>query len=106
MIEACNEVTSMAITQANRDSSTPLGNIKQGNYLLIVENEILAFGNAIPDLLEKMKSISDGKEIATLIWGADISSEVKIQILDKLRGLDVFEISGNQDIWLMMAGLE
>lgn len=106
MIDACNSVISVAITKANRDSSTPLGNIKQGNYLLIVENEILAFGISISVLLEKMKSITDGKEVATLIWGADISGDAKIQILDKLRGLDVFEISGNQDIWLMMAGLE
>jgi hypothetical protein len=83
-----------------------LGNVKQGNYLLIVENEILAFGISISVLLEKMKSITDGKEVATLIWGADISGDAKIQILDKLRGLDVFEISGNQYMWLMLAGLE
>jgi hypothetical protein len=38
MIAASEAVTSVAISKANRDSATALGEIKSGNFLLLVES--------------------------------------------------------------------
>jgi dihydroxyacetone kinase-like predicted kinase len=106
MIAACEAVTSVAISKANRDSGTAIGEIKSGNFLLLVESEIVAFGESIELLIEKFQQISAGKEIATIIWGAEISKPEQNSILAALNNLEVVSIDGGQELWLALVGLE
>lgn len=106
IIAACEAVTSVAISKANRDSVTAIGEIKSGNFLLLVESEIVAFGKSIESLIEKLQQISAGKEIATIIWGAEISNPEQNSILAALNNLEVVSIDGSQELWLALVGLE
>lgn len=106
MISASNSVKTFAITKSNRESSTALGDIQIGNYLLVVESEILAFGGSISDLIPTLRSLAFGKELATLIWGSAVAPEIKSEVREALAGLELVEIAGEQEIWLLLAGIE
>ncbi len=106
MISAYQGVKTISITKANRNSSTPLGEIKAGSFLLLGDFEILAFGETISKLIPMLQEISIGKEIATLIWGADVSPSLKDEVKKPLSGLEQIEIAGEQEIWTLLAGLE
>jgi DAK2 domain fusion protein YloV len=106
MISAIWDVKSVGITIANRDSSTPIGQIATGDFLLLVDGEIQAHSKTFLELIPHLVGASKGKEIATLIWGSAIAEDLKISVVQALVGLEIIEIDGNQDLWQLMAGFE
>lgn len=99
-------VTTLAITKANRVSSTPIGKISEGDYLLLVESEIVGFGKTLSDLFKHFETYTKDRSFASVIWGIDVLEEDKVALLAQLSGLETIQINGQQEIWQVLVGLE
>ncbi len=106
MNEAATSVLTIGITRANRNSVTSVGEIVCGNYLLMSDSEIIDFGDSVQDLMSTLKSVLLEREIATVIWGAEVAQSEKALIRASLSNLELIEVSGQQGIWLVLIGLE
>jgi len=106
MALAARSVKTIGITKANRDSTTPIGEIKAGNFLLLTNSEIKSYGDSLEKLLNQLENEILGKEIANVIWGAEISESQKASIAKVLNKLELIEISGQQELWHVLIGLE
>lgn len=106
MLSACASVQTISITKANRNSTTPMGQIAAGDFLLMANFEIIAFGNTLAALMEKLNSLSLNKEVATLIWGAEFSLADQGMVKASLENLELIEFQGQQEMWLVLIGLE
>ncbi len=106
MNEAATSVLTIGITRANRNSVTSVGEIVCGNYLLMSDSEIIDFGDSVQDLMSTLKSVLLEREIATVIWGAEVAQSEKALVRASLSNLELIEVSGQQGIWLVLIGLE
>ena len=106
MALAASSVQTIGITKANRDSSTPIGQIKAGNFLLLTNSEIISYGDSLEELLNQLENEISGKEIATVIWGTDVTESQKTELLSALNSLEVTQIFGQQEMWHVLIGLE
>jgi hypothetical protein len=70
------------------------------------DSEIIDFGDSVQDLMSTLKSVLLEREIATVIWGAEVAQSEKALIRASLSNLELIEVSGQQGIWLVLIGLE
>ena len=110
---AIDNVTSCSITYAVRDSLINDVNIKKGDYMAIVNNNILAANKdkveLVKDMLTKIEDI-DYKEVMTIIFGQDVLPEeldsIKEFVNNHYPNMEIGEVDGKQDIYSFIIAIE
>ncbi len=112
MMEQVKGVTTGELTYSIRDTEIGGLKISSGDYMGIVNNEIVVATkekkDALKSLLEKV--ITDESEVITIFCGSDVSKD-SYKELEKLclkinSDLDVEIIEGNQDIYSYIIAVE
>lgn len=87
MIAAMDKVKTGEVTYAVRDSKFNGFSIKQNDIIGLIDGDLKVAGQSLPDvtmqLFEAMRSDED--EIATILYGADVSSSDAESMLEALR---------------------
>lgn len=108
-----DNVTAASITYAIRDSIIDGISIKKDDYMALVNGNIVAANKdkieIIKDLFNKITDIDD-KEVVTLIYGNDVTSAEKEEIISYLNKtypfIEVGEVDGMQDIYSFIISIE
>jgi len=107
---AANETTSIAVTHASRDSDTPLGQIKTGEFLGFCNGALLSTSQDLVDAVCAVVSNLPEPELITLISGrllqtdelADVQSALEIIFPEA----EQIVIEGRQEVWPLLMGFE
>jgi uncharacterized protein len=90
------------VVAAVRDASTPIGDVHQGDFLGLLEGDVVA---ADADPVEALRSVLDGcdagdAEIVTLIVGAEVDADERARAEEAVRsvagGAEVEVVAGGQ----------
>ena len=112
MTDACGTVHTALITYAARDSEFDGSHIKSGEYLALLENQLLA---STSDLAELISGIADAvrgfdPEVITIFYGEDVTEDAAKEVEDRLAELfpdaDIQLISGGQPVYYYMISAE
>ena len=112
MTDACGTVHTALVTYAARDSEFDGSHIKSGEYLALLENQLLA---STSDLAELIGGIADAvrdfdPEVLTIFYGEDVTEEAARAVEEKLASLfpeaDIQLISGGQPVYYYMISAE
>jgi len=115
-LEAFNDVLktvkSAQITNAVRDTSVDEVDIKEGDYLVIVDGKIKAsdkdLDKAVFDAVDNM--VDDDTGVITLFYGSDVlnddAEKVKSQLEEKYDECDVFLHDGGQSVYHYLISAE
>ncbi len=112
MTDACGTVHTALVTYAARDSEFDGTEIKAGEYLALLENQLLA---STSDLAQLIGGIADAvrdfdPEVLTVFYGEDVSEEAARAVEEKLAALfpdaDIQLISGGQPVYYYMISAE
>ncbi len=112
MTDACGTVHTALVTYAARDSEFDGNHIKSGEYLALLENQLLA---STSDLAELIGGIADAvrdfdPEVLTVFYGEDVTEEAAKAVEEKLSSLfpdaDIQLISGGQPVYYYMISAE
>lgn len=102
--------TSLAVCAAARDSSTPIGEVKQGDLLSFVEGEIVAITPHLVDAVLAASVSVSSAELVTIVVGAGVTAQMRAQVIDavvtRFPSAEVTAIDGHQDVWLLLVGIE
>lgn len=110
--EVMEGVKSAQITNAVRDTSVDDIEIKEGDYLAIVDGKIKASDKSVPDAVKSaVKSMTDDDTgVITLFYGADISEQdaerIKDELSDEYDECDVFMHFGGQPVYHYLISAE
>lgn len=112
MVSILNQVQSGQITQAVRDSNFQDFNIKEGDYLGLVEGKVVTVGNELAvtfvQLLEHM--VSDESEIVTLFYGEDLTEADAESLMSKVSNVcpqcEVEIHKGGQPLYPLIISVE
>lgn len=110
--EAISEAKSAQITYAVRDTVVDDVEIKEGEYLVIVDGKIKAsdkeLASAVYDACENM--VDDDSSVITVFYGEDVSKDdaekVKLELEDKYDECDVFLHNGGQPVYSYLISVE
>ena len=110
--EAISEAKSAQITYAVRDTVVDDVEIKEGEYLVIVDGKIKAsdkeLASAVYDACENM--VDDDSSVITVFYGEDVSKDdaekVKSELEDKYDECDVFLHNGGQPVYSYLISVE
>ena len=75
MKEAIDNVTSMSVTQAVRDTTLDGEKIENGQYLGLVNGAIQCVCNTTEECLEKLSENAAGKSFITVFYGEGVTAE-------------------------------
>ena len=112
MTDACGTVHTAFVTYAARDSEFDGTHIKSGEYLALLENQLLA---STSDLAELIGGIADAvrdfdPEVLTIFYGEDVTEEAAKAVEEKLAlrfpDADIQLISGGQPVYYYMISAE
>ena len=112
MTDACATVHTALVTYAARDSEFDGTQIRAGEYLALLENQLLA---STSDLAELIGGIADAvrdfdPEVITVFYGEDVSEEAAQAVEEKLASLfpdaDIQLIAGGQPVYYYMISAE
>ncbi len=99
------------VTRAVRDATTPAGEIREGDWLGVVNGEVVVVapsaGEAAIGVLQAL--VHDEAEVVTVITGADADEAVTGEITRHLAGQDgvaVEVVSGGQPLYPYLFGVE
>ena len=112
MTDACGTVHTALVTYAARDSEFDGAEIRAGEYLALLENQLLASTSDLADLIGRISdAVRDfDPEILTVFYGEDVSAEDAETVADKLRAAfpdaDTQLISGGQPVYYYMISAE
>ena len=112
MEDAINEVKSASITNAVRDTCVDDIEIKEGDFLVIVDGKIRASVNdistAVMDSVSKMAD--DDSSVISVFYGSDIKKDdadkVKASLEDIYDDCDVYVYDGGQPVYHYLISVE
>ena len=117
MIETINSavenVTSLEVTYAVRDSQIDQFNIKKNDYLGFMDHKMTTVSktklDSIKDLFDNISDL-DEKEVVTILYGVDVTEEELNDIISYLEDtypfLEVGAISGGQKVYSFIISVE
>jgi uncharacterized protein len=105
-------VTTGEVVAAVRDARTPLGPVRQGQWLAVVGGDVLTAtdraADAIVAVLDAM--VTDDSEIVTLVVGAGVDAHERQQVVDDLQArhpdVEVELVDGGQRPARWIVGVE
>ncbi len=112
MTDACGTVHTALVTYAARDSEFDGAQIHSGEYLALLENQLLCNTS---DLAQLIGGIADAvrdfdPEVLTVFYGEDVTEDAAQAVADKLRSAfpdaDTQLISGGQPVYYYMISAE
>lgn len=111
--QTIDNVTAGAVTYSIRDSKIDDVVITKGDYMALIDGKIVAACddkiNVVKKLFENVSNIND-KEVATIIYGNDVSDYERDTIISYLKETYPFiefgAIEGNQDIYSFILAIE
>ncbi len=112
MQKASNATCSIEITRATRSTQIQGLEIRQNDYIALIDGEIrIASSNIASTLIEAFTKIGIGnKELATLYYGAEISRVDVDKLIERLlitfEGLEYEAIYGGQALYPLMVSVE
>ena len=112
MTDACGTVHTALVTYAARDSEFDGAEIRAGEYLALLENQLLASTSDLTDLIGRISdAVRDfDPEILTVFYGEDVSAEDAQSVADKLSAAfpdaDTQLIAGGQPVYYYMISAE
>lgn len=113
-VKSCIEdVVSASVALATKDAQLNSKTIKEGDYLGLIEKEIVTVEKdrvgAVMDLVSKIPDLED-KELCTLFWGADVTLEEVKQIeekfIQKYPDIELTCYEGNQAVFSYLISFE
>ena len=117
MVEVINSavenVTSLEVTYAVRDSQIDQFNIKKNDYLGFMDHKMTTVSktklDSIKDLFDNISDL-DEKEVVTILYGVDVTEEELNDIISYLEDtypfLEVGAISGGQKVYSFIISVE
>jgi dihydroxyacetone kinase-like predicted kinase len=112
MREAAGACVDIELTRAARDADTPAGPVRRGDWLGLVEGEIVAAGTDPEEVAAKLVAAQrlQDHEILTMIVGAEASDEDADSMEEALEaaasGLEIQRHPGGQPHYPYLIGLE
>ncbi|UUM20357.1 DAK2 domain-containing protein [Mycoplasma sp. 2045] len=111
MNEAIANVTTGEITKAIRNTKLNGVQIKDGDYLSIINGKITASSSKLLDAAKKIvkKAITEDKELVTIYYGDESSLDEAEEILNFIESnydIEVEIIEGNQPTYQFIIGVE
>jgi hypothetical protein len=112
MTEASHRVRTGEVTQAVRDSTTPFGPVKQGDWIALTRDGIVAAvespAGAVEELLTHL--VDDDSEIVTVLCGCDAPAGETVRIREHLElafpHVEVEFHDGGQPLYPYLVGVE
>ncbi len=110
MTEAISAVRSMSVTTAVRDASIDGLEIKNGQYLGLIENKVKKTAKSLGGCLNQLIAELQGVSCVTIFYGEDVSSEeaenLSAMVESKLgKNTDVILLYGGQSVYpLLISG--
>lgn len=112
MSEALAGVKTGEITRATRNSSSPIGSIKKGDFIGISNSQIAAIDTSLLEVSLKLISsmIDEENEVVTILTGKGISGDEKKELVKKLSEkypeVEVEVHEGSQPLYPLIVGVE
>lgn len=112
MNQAIERVHTISVTYAVRDSFFDNMEIKQGDYLAMLENQLLA---ANPDFNELRKAVTDtikgfAPEFVTVFYGCDAdesaAEELSAEMAKELPDTEITTVNGGQPVYYYLISIE
>lgn len=107
---AADGVKTIAVTTASRAAETPIGEVRSGEYLFLVDGELAA--NAV-DVLPGLTSLAktfESAELITVLVGTDAESATTVEITNRIHEMnseaEIDVINSGQKIWHYLIGVE
>ena len=113
MTYALDGVTTALVSTATRDANMDGVDIKQGNYIGIIDKTVACCGpskiETATELVSSYEDIRD-KDVLTVFYGKDVTEdeacEFESALSDKFPLLEIGLIPGNQDVYSFIMALE
>jgi dihydroxyacetone kinase-like predicted kinase len=105
-------VKSGSITYAVRNTEVDGKEIKQGDYLGLVEGKIKEVKRELYPLLEDLleEMVDEESSSITLIYGQDVNEDEFMEVFEKLEekypDLDVMNVDGKQPLYYFIIAVE
>ena len=100
----------VAVCAASRDSSTPIGDVRQGDLLTFVDGQLLARSAQMDAAVISATSVVSHAELITAVVGEGVPAETRASVLRILAhaypAADITAIDGHQDVWQILVGIE
>lgn len=112
MIESLNYVKSGQVTFAVRDTVMNGIEIREGNIIGIAEKEMLAAGEEVDEVANKLveKLVDEDSAIITLFYGEDVTEEqaeeLRSELEEKFEDIDVELYYGGQPLYYYLISVE
>ena len=112
MVEALNYVKSGQVTFAVRDTVMNGIEIREGNIIGIAEKEMLAAGEEVDEVTNKLveKLVDEDSAIITLFYGKDVTEEqaeeLRSELEEKFEDIDVELYYGGQPLYYYLISVE
>ncbi len=106
------QVKSGQVTIAVRDHTCPAGDVKQGHFIGILENEIVSFGPGLSDVVAHLVAQMIGEEdgLISLFSGQDVPETEAVALADLLTGrypdLEIERRTGGQPVYHYIVSVE
>ena len=111
MMEAIQNVTSLSVTQAVRDTTLDGEKIENGQYLGLVNGAIQCVCNTAGECLERLSANAEGRSFITVFYGEDVTEEEALAACAPLkeradRFAEVNIINGGQPLYPYIISIE
>jgi len=110
MKDAIAHVTTVAVSEATRDSDSEVGSISQGDFLAFVDDQMRVISRDPVEAVCAAALNIRSAEIITVITGADLlpsdSDDLVAALQEMFSAAEVTAIDGQQDVWLAIVGFE
>jgi dihydroxyacetone kinase-like predicted kinase len=100
------------LVEAIRDADTPAGPVRRGQWLGLVDGEVVAVSGAAAEGAEALVEKLSGwdSEVVTLVVGAGVAEEDGHSVEESLRrsfpGLEIEVLDGDQPVFPFIIGVE
>ena len=110
MTEALENVTTMQITYAARDSDFDGHDIRAGEYLALYGSSLFGNGTDLKDLLHKLARKVSDKEFITIFYGADTDAEhaaaAEAIFAEECPEAEISVLNGGQPVYYYLISAE
>ena len=110
MTEALENVTTMQITYAARDSDFDGHDIRAGEYLALYGSSLFGNGTDLEDLLHKLARKVSDKEFITIFYGADTDAEhaaaAEAIFAEECPEAEISVLNGGQPVYYYLISAE
>lgn len=111
MNEAIENVTSISVTQAVRDTTLDGEKIENGQFLGMLNGKIFCVGDTTDECLDKLASAAEGKSFITIFYGEGVSEEDAVAQAERFKACadrfaEVNIIFGGQPLYPYIISVE